>query len=261
MAARGRYSCLSRRVVPKRSAARCPSLRYRRGSGGQPCSSTPLDARVDGQAARRGLIPRVPDGERLLADAEAWLTAELRRPRAHARACRRRAEGEAAARRSIAPSGRPTAGRSTATDAGRVDVVGRDRRARPRLPPRSSVACSSAWSRTSRSIEVGVDPDDPDEVDGGDRPSPTAPVVERAYLGWLGRDARSGARGALAAAVARRSSSALPDGHALHRSTARSRRRSGRATTPGSTRPIADPGVAVDVTPWWADATDGALPA
>ena len=36
---------------------------------------TPLAARVVGQATRRGLIPRVPTAERLLADAEAWLTA------------------------------------------------------------------------------------------------------------------------------------------------------------------------------------------
>ena len=29
-----------------------------------------------GQASKRGLIPRVPTGERLLVDAEAWLRAE-----------------------------------------------------------------------------------------------------------------------------------------------------------------------------------------
>jgi hypothetical protein len=36
----------------------------------------PLVARVVGQASRRGLIPRVPTGDRLLVDVEAWLNAE-----------------------------------------------------------------------------------------------------------------------------------------------------------------------------------------
>ena len=35
-----------------------------------------LEIRLEGQASKRGLIPRMPGGERLLADTAAWLTAE-----------------------------------------------------------------------------------------------------------------------------------------------------------------------------------------
>ena len=35
-----------------------------------------LEIRLDGQASKRGLIPRTPGGERLLRDVAAWLTAE-----------------------------------------------------------------------------------------------------------------------------------------------------------------------------------------
>ncbi len=35
-----------------------------------------LEVRLEGQASKRGLIPRMPGGERLLADVADWLTAE-----------------------------------------------------------------------------------------------------------------------------------------------------------------------------------------
>ncbi|HEV8401452.1 MAG TPA: hypothetical protein VGQ31_00315, partial [Candidatus Limnocylindrales bacterium] len=36
--------------------------------------TSPLLARVAGQASRRGMIPRVPSGDSLVAAVEAWLT-------------------------------------------------------------------------------------------------------------------------------------------------------------------------------------------
>jgi hypothetical protein len=36
----------------------------------------PLAVRVSGEASKRGLIPRLPNAERLLGDVEAWLVAE-----------------------------------------------------------------------------------------------------------------------------------------------------------------------------------------
>src|SRR4029077_3990622 len=46
------------------------------GTVGQPMATmliSPLHARLTGQAARRGLIPRVPSADALLADVETWL--------------------------------------------------------------------------------------------------------------------------------------------------------------------------------------------
>ena len=57
----------------------------------------PHSVQIDGQASRRGLIPRMPPGDRLLADVETWLKAEYA-DQVRATAIRPLGEGVAAGR-------------------------------------------------------------------------------------------------------------------------------------------------------------------
>jgi hypothetical protein len=211
----------------------------------------PLAARVVGQATRRGLIPRVPTAERLLADADAWLTAnypDLVRTASLSTA----AEGEARLEVSLHPAARPLV--LTATDAGRVAAEADTAALGPgyhrlvgRLLERLEQDLAVDWGR--------VNPDNPDEVDeAATLTFADRGATERAYLTWLGRTLVN------ARALRAGGSPALhigtPDGVRFTVDGA-------IATSLGPRddvwleRAIGDTRLAIDVTPWWADATDG----
>ena len=210
----------------------------------------PFAARVVGQASRRGLIPRVPTAERLLTDVEAWLTAgyaDLVRSTQRSTP----ADGEARLEVSLHPAARNLV--ITATDAGRVAAEAETVALGPgyhrligRVLERMEMDQSISWGR--------VDPDRPDETDDGATATfADRTATERAYLGWLGRtlvEARA-ARMAGAAPI----QIGTPDGVRFTFDGA-------IATALGPrddawmVRAIADTRVAIDVTPWWADAID-----
>lgn len=132
-----------------------------------------LEAKVGGQAQRRGLIPRTPSGERLLADATIWLTGEY--PDA-VRSTRQRSleSGATALAIDLHPAAPPLI--ITAEGAGRITVVAETAQAGPgyhRFVGRMLERLGS---------EIGI------EWTHGDGATTFAdrPTVERAYLGWLG---------------------------------------------------------------------------
>ena len=196
----------------------------------------PLVVRVDGQASRRGLIPRVPSGDRLLIDVELWLTTKY--PEI-VRSTRHSTSDERDARLHVTLH--PAAGEFvlTASDGGRVSVEADTSAAGPgyrrfvgRILERMGMELGISWGRA-----------------GADRSE-----SERAYLGWLGQTL-------VAARAARAGGSA-----GIHVGTPAGVRFSfdGAIATPLGPRDdawldraVADTRVAIDVTPWWADATDG----
>ena len=200
-----------------------------------------LIARATGQASRRGLILRQPSGEQLLADVEAWLLVEY--PDA-VRRTHLRPTGDDQAQLTVALHPAAPDLRMLAWDNGRVDVVAETVTAGPgyhrfvgRVLERLGLEQSIAWSR-----------DDPLDVTFGERP-----VVEQAYLTWLGprlvRAHKAAAAGRPAPQLG------LPEGtrYTFDGAIATAL---GPRDSAWLEAAIADPRVAVDVTPWWADATD-----
>lgn len=200
-----------------------------------------LEAKVGGQAQKRGLIPRTPAGERLLADAAVWLTGEYADA---VRSTRQRtlASGDAELAIDLHPAAPPLI--ITATDSGRVAVTGE-----------TAVAGPGYHRFVGRVLErlateVGIEWTDGDgALTFADRPT-----SEQAYLAWLGPQlararvsARRGARGIHLG---------MPPGTRVTSEAA-------LATVLGPRdeawldAAIADPRVALDITPWWTDATDG----
>jgi hypothetical protein len=212
---------------------------------------SPLHARLAGQASRRGLIPRVPAADSLLADAETWLKATF--PEA-VRSIQRpvREQGEAELTVELHPAAPSLV--MTASDTGRVAVTAATETVGPgyhrfvgRVLERMGAGLSLTWDR------------------GGDgRPDPlmgaTATtfadraVAERGYLAWLGRS--------LMAARARGSAMDRPIPLGL-RDDVRYHVEGAILTALGPRDAawlevaVADTRIATDVTPWWADATDG----
>ena len=199
-----------------------------------------LVARVSGQASRRGLILRQPTGERLLADVEAWLLAEYHDA---VRSTTRRA-GPGVATLAVELHPAAPAVLIEAADSGRVSVLGETAVAGPgyhrfvgRVLERLGLELSIAWSS-----------EDPWDVTFGERAA-----VEQAYLAWLGRQLVS-ARNRVVAGESR-VHIGLPEDT---RFTV-----AGAILTPLGPRDgawldaaVADPRIAIDVTPWWTDATD-----
>ncbi len=201
----------------------------------------PRSIQVDGQASKRGLIPRMPAGERLLADVAAWLAGEyadeVRRVRHHARG-----DGEAELTVSLHPAAPDVL--LTATDAGRVTVVAETASAGPgyhrfvgRVIERVGTESGIAWT-----------------IDGADEFAfAERPFVERAYLGWLGPTL------AQARNARRRGTSAihlgLPEG-TVFTSDAALVTALGPRDDAWIEAAIADPRIAIEIAPWWFDATD-----
>jgi hypothetical protein len=211
---------------------------------------SPLLARVVGQASRRGLILRVPSGESLLESVEAWLVAEY--GEAVRGMTRRTLEGGEAeltvALHPAAPSLVISAG-----DSGRVALTAETETMGPgyhrfigRLVERLGTELSITWERGS--ADPGAILDDSGTT-FADRVA-----TERAYLGWLGqtlvraRANRTAGRAGIQIGIPGDTSYTFDGAIA----TVLGPR--GDAWLDAA---VADTRVATDVTPWWADATDG----
>jgi hypothetical protein len=200
-----------------------------------------LEIRLEGQASKRGLIPRMPGGERLLADAAAWLTSEypdqVRSARQHTLP-----SGDAQLQVALHPA-TPDLWLA-ADDAGALRVFAETVSGGPgyhrfvgRVLERLGAELSIEWDMATAGVAFAERPE-----------------VEQAYLAWLGptinqvRNARlrssagvqigtpPGTRytfeGAIATALGSRDDTWLESA-------------------------VADPRLAIDITPWWSDATDG----
>ncbi len=200
-----------------------------------------LQANVGGQAQKRGLIPRTPPGDRLLGDAAIWLTGEYADA---VRSTRQRTldNGDAELAIDLHPAAPPLI--LTSGESGRVTVAGD-----------TAVAGPGYHRFVGRVLErlgaeVGIEWTDGDGASTFvDRPS-----AERGYLAWLGPQL------ARARVAARRGE------RAIHLGLAGGTRYTSDAAIVTVLGPrdeawleaaIADPRVALDITPWWADATDG----
>ena len=217
-----------------------------------------LAVQVAGQASKRGIIPRVPSAERLLADIEQWLVAEYP-DLVRSIQPRTTPSGEQEVLVDLHPAA--PAAVFSATNGG-VALSAVTAGAGPgyhrfvaRLANRLAADLSIDWA-TDSSAESGDTPANgapaPLKLTGGAHaPSGQGTVderqaVERAYLGWLGH--------ALAAArearqrEARRVHLETPPGiqYTFDGAIATC---SVPATTPGSSRALADPQVAIDVRP------------
>jgi len=211
----------------------------------------PLHARLTGQASRRGLIPRVPAADSLLADAETWLQATF--PEA-VRSIQRpvREQGEAELTVELHPAAPPLV--MTASDTGRVAVTAATETVGPgyhrfvgRLLERMGTDLALTWERGG---DERRDPlTDATATTFADRP-----VAERGYLAWLGRS--------LMDARARRSAPDRPIALGLP-GDVRFQVEGAILTALGPRDAawldvaVTDTRIATDVTPWWADATDG----
>ena len=200
-----------------------------------------LEAKVGGQAQKRGLIPRTPAPERLLADAAIWLTGEYADA---VRSTRQRTlpDGDVELAVDLHPAAPALI--ITASEGGRVAVHGE-----------TAVAGPGYHRFVGRILErlateVGIEWTDGD----GALTFTDRPTAERAYLAWLGPQL------ARARVAARRGERAIhlgmPAGTRVTTDLA-------IATVLGPRdeawldAAIADPRVALDITPWWTDATDG----
>jgi hypothetical protein len=199
-----------------------------------------LGVALGGLAQKRGLIPRVPAGDRLLADAAVWLAGEYADAvrSTHARTL---ASGDTALSVDLHPAVSPLV--LTASDTGRITVVAD-----------TGVAGPGYHRFVGRVLErlgaeIGIDWTDGDGATAfADRPT-----VERMYLGWLGP------RLTRARVKVRRGVRGVPIGIPPW---TRVTTDAALATVLGPRdeawleAAIADPRVALEITPWWTDATD-----
>ena len=200
-----------------------------------------LEAKVGGQAQKRGLIPRTPPGDRLLADAAVWLAGEYADA---VRSTRQRTldDGSHELAVDLHPAVPPL--QLVASDSGRVMAVAE-----------TAVAGPGYHRFLGRVLErlgteVGIEWMDGD----GATTFLDRPGAEQAYLAWLGPQL---ARAKVAAGRGQRGIHlGLPPGTRYTTDAA-------IATVLGPRdeawldAAMADPRVALDITPWWADATDG----
>ena len=211
---------------------------------------SPLLARVVGQASRRGLILRVPSGESLLESVEAWLLAEYGDS---VRSMSRRAIEGGDAELSVALHPAAPNLVMSAGESGRVALTAETETMGPgyhrfigRLVERLGEDLSITWDRG--------EPDPGAILDDAGTTFADRVATERAYLGWLGQTlvkARAGR-----ARTATQLQIGIPG-------TTRYTFDGAIATVLGPRddawleAAVADTRVATDITPWWADATDG----
>ena len=212
-----------------------------------------LERRLCGQAAKRGLIPRIPAGERLLADVEVWLREEYA-DQVRSIVSRPSSDGSAPERR-IALHPAASDLRLTATDEGQVTAEA------VTVPtgPGYHTFVARLLERLGDDLAIAWEPPMASDVDpvlgagdltlaSGDRPT-----AEHAHLAWL-HSTLAGARGARTRG-ARGIHVGTPPGVVFDVDDA-------IATPLGPRddawleRALADPRVAIEITPWWADATD-----
>jgi hypothetical protein len=213
--------------------------------------TSPLLARVAGQASRRGMIPRIPSGDGLVTAVESWLTAGY----ADAVRSTRRATLESGETQ-LAVTLHPAAPELvlTASDTGRVTVAAETEVVGPgyhrfagRLLERMAIDLAITWDMPGAE---GADPAfESAAVTFADRAS-----TERAYLGWLGRTLL----GVRTSRATRGAGIQLGIGPEIRYTFA-----GAIATVLGPRddawleRALADTRIATDITPWWVDATDG----
>jgi hypothetical protein len=199
-----------------------------------------LEIRLEGQASKRGLIPRTPGGERLLADASAWLSAEYPD---HVRASRQHMlpSGDAELDVGLHPATPDVI--FTAGDSGALQVRAETVQGGPgyhrfvgRVLERLGRELSIDWEEGSTGLTFAERPE-----------------VETAYLGWLGPTLAQ-------VRVARQRSSVgvqvgTPPGTRYTFEGAIATALGPRDDAWLETA-IADPRVAIEITPWWSDATD-----
>jgi hypothetical protein len=200
-----------------------------------------LEAKVGGQAQKRGLIPRTPAGDRLLADAAIWLAGEYA-DAVRSTSQRTLDDGSHELTVDLHPSVTPM--RIVAADSGRIAVSAQ-----------TAVAGPGYHRFIGRVLErlgteVGIEWTDGD----GATTFLDRPAAEQAYLAWLGPQL---ARAQVAVRRGQRGIHlGLPPGTRYTTDAA-------IATVLGPRddawldAAITDPRVALDITPWWADATDG----
>ena len=224
-----------------------------------------LAVQVAGQASKRGIIPRVPSAERLLADIEQWVGSEYP-DLVRSIQPRTTPSGEQELLVELHPAA-PAAVFSATNGGAALSAVTAGagpgyHRFVARLASRLAADLSIDWAADA-SAESGDAPADgapaPLKLTGGAHPATgqgtvdERQAVERAYLGWLGR-ALSAAREARQR-EGRRIYLETPPGIQYTFDGA-------IATMLGPRddawldRALADPQVAIDVSPWWADATD-----
>ncbi|HEX6868070.1 MAG TPA: hypothetical protein VF119_04650 [Candidatus Limnocylindrales bacterium] len=208
-----------------------------------------LRTQVAGQASRRGLIMRVPSGDSLLESVEAWLLAEY--GDAVRSVTRRPVEGGDAELSVALHPGAPNL-MISASDTGRVAVTGETVAMGPgyhrfvgRLVQRLGVDLSISWDRADAD---GRTTDDP-ETTFADRAT-----TEHGYLGWLGqtlvgaRANRAAGRPGLQVGIPGTTDYTFDGaiGTVL-----------GPRDDSWLESAVADTRIATDITPWWADASDG----
>ena len=204
-----------------------------------------------GRAAKRGLIPRLPTGARIVADAEAWLRAEypdVVRPLTP----RTLDDGATELRLAAHPAAPPVV--LVARDDATVTIRAETENAGPgyhtfvaRLVERLGEAGAIAWTVP----ESGPAPGPGSEA--ADAPAAPRAVVERAHLAWLGTTL------AAARQARRRGASAIHVGMlpgTRYSADAALLTPLGPRDDEWIERALADPHVALDAVPWWADATD-----
>ncbi|MEX2185089.1 MAG: hypothetical protein WEC14_11645 [Chloroflexota bacterium] len=200
-----------------------------------------LEAKVGGQAQKRGLIPRTPPPERLLGDAATWLAGEYADAVLDTQQ-RTLGSGDVELAVHLHPAAPPLV--LTASEAGRVTAAGETAVAGPgyhrfvgRVLERLGSEVGIAWTDGDGALTFA------------DRPT-----AEHGYLSWLGP-------------LLARARVAFGRGErAIHLGMPAGKRVTADAALVTVLGPrdeawlesaIADPRVALDITPWWADATDG----
>ena len=202
-----------------------------------------------GHAAKRGVIPRLPTGEHLLADAAAWIGRDYADT---VRSMRPGDSGEAGAMLSVGlhPAAEDVV--LTATDAGRVTAFAETAFVGPgyhtfvcRLLARLGEELDVAWGEAAHASPAALETTDPSTA--------TRQVTEQVQLAWLrsvltqARDVRARSATGIHFGTPPGVRYPVPDGIATAL---------GPRDDAWLEAAVGDPRVAVDAWPWWADATN-----
>ena len=235
-AARRRYESVGAGL-----AIRPPRWLWSAGTGaGSKGAGLAVAIKVVGQAAKRGLIPRIPAPDKLVEDARTWVAAEYPQHLRSARVVQASADLPRAVARP--PPGR-RAGDGRRRRGGTGHRLGRHRETVGPATTRSWAGCSTASGSTSTSSgRTSTTPARSARRPRGSAPSsrspsarPSRPTTSRCWPGSSSAPSSSGASASPASA------SACDRGPGSS-STGPSARRSGPATTPGSDVPPRTPG-------------------
>jgi hypothetical protein len=212
----------------------------------------PVTIRAVGQASKRGKIPRLPSGERLLAEIDEWL-ATAADDTLRARPDDVLPDGATTADYQFHPAARAV--RIEAADGGRLTVAAATSPVGPgyhtyvsRLLSRMGDELSIDWAPSGAPEDMAASHDTSGFLDSGDRAA-----AERGHLAWLHRALLE------ARAARQRGASGIhletPPG-ALFTASGVLATVLGPRSEEWLDRAIADPRVAADVWPWVADAMD-----